>query len=176
METFRHLERHQVRISDVSNSSHMHPLNPPSTGLGLPSRVQFIIGSSFRPEKFSTSALTPRVFHRVKLFSTSETPSFHLSPFRLRWTSPSAAGASQPPRYHPTRNFVLAITPIPEGRRQQRITSSGEQCRLCEAPQDHIIRAPLSAISLQSLLRLPNRSLASLLDITLPTLWPSAKA
>ena len=72
METFQHLERHQVRISDVSNSSHVQPLNP-SPGLGLPSRIQFTIGSSFRPEKFSTSALVPRVFHKVKLFSTSET-------------------------------------------------------------------------------------------------------
>ena len=72
METLRHLERHQVRISDVLNSSHMQPLNP-SPGLGLPSQIQFIIGSSFRPEKFSTSALVPRVFHRVKALSASET-------------------------------------------------------------------------------------------------------
>jgi hypothetical protein len=48
------------------------PLNP-SPGLGLPSPIQFITGSSFRPEKFSTSALVPRVFHRVKALSTSET-------------------------------------------------------------------------------------------------------
>ncbi len=67
MDTFRHLERHQVRISDDLNSPQLPPLNP-SPGLGLPSQIQFIIGSSFRPEKFSTSALVPRVFHKVSSF------------------------------------------------------------------------------------------------------------
>jgi len=44
METFRHLERHQVRISDVSNSSHTQPLNPLSwIRLALPSSILYRI-------------------------------------------------------------------------------------------------------------------------------------
>ena len=52
---------------------------PSSPGLGLPSRIQFIIGSSFRPEKLCTSALVPRVFPRVKLFfNLRDPPSIYL--------------------------------------------------------------------------------------------------
>lgn len=44
----------------------------------MPSRIQFIIGSSFRPEKFSTSPLVPPVFHRVKLFQPPRRASIYL--------------------------------------------------------------------------------------------------
>lgn len=45
METFRHLERHQVRISDVSNSSHMHTPPEPIAWfrLALPDSVHYRI-------------------------------------------------------------------------------------------------------------------------------------
>ena len=158
-----------------------HAYTPPEPlswiRLALPNSVHYRI--FFPSREVLYECISPSSLPQGKPLSTSET-CFHLSPFRLWGTSPSAAGASQPPRYHRTRNFILAIAPIPEGRRQQRITntsSSGEQCRLREAPQDHIIRPPLFEISLQSFLRLPNRSLFSSFHIiTLPTLWPSAKA
>jgi hypothetical protein len=97
----------------------MHaPLNP-SLGLGMLSLSQFIIGSSFRREKFSTSALVPRVFPRVRS-SAPDCARFHSSPFRVWRQSSSAPGGSQPLGYHPTRNsvaFALPITPIFEGPR-----------------------------------------------------------
>ena len=61
----------------VSNGSAQTPLNP-SPGLGLPSQTQFIIGSSFRQEKFSTSALAPRVFRRVRTSAPESSASIHL--------------------------------------------------------------------------------------------------
>jgi hypothetical protein len=71
MDTFRHLERHQVRVL-MFRACPPERLNP-SLGLGLPSQSQFIIRSSFHQEKLFTSALVPRVFLRVSSFGPRET-------------------------------------------------------------------------------------------------------
>lgn len=179
MDTFRHLERHQVRIL-MFRTAHACTPEPLSWDrLALPESVHYRIFFPSREDLYeciSPSSLPhgepfgPRMFR------------FHSSPFRVWRLSSSAPEGSEPLGYHPTRNsdtFALSITLIPEGRRQQRIThtsSYGVQCRPCEAPQDHIIRAPLSEISVQPLLRLPNQSLASSSPITLLALWPTAKA
>lgn len=44
----------------------------------MPSQSPFIIGSSFRQEKISTSALAPRVFRRVSLSAPESSASIHL--------------------------------------------------------------------------------------------------